>query len=524
MIIHNTNYKDSTGPLVKLIHSMSKAEKKQFRIHSEHKTGEPRYLILFDAIERSVKFNEPDLKKTRGINPAQLPNLKIQLYHKILHSIRSMRATRSVEGMVTDMVEEARILYDKCLYEDCLRMLVKARDLSIKHNMQVLLLGIYELEKKALGLISSHGTGHDRVVEIIDETNRHLQQIETTNTFSNLLLTLNELYRQYGFIRTRAEMTEVKKRFQRSLPAFYDEKKLGFEERYYLFFAYTAFCFFIRNIQDGHRYALKLVHLFSEYPEMKYSRTEFFIKALNQLLVAQNKLHLTDDFLLTHRQLALLKRDKKIKMSRNINLHLFKAIYIHEINKHFMLGDFTKGVRVVNGHSVELARFVSILDKNTTYLFYYKIACLYFGANQFRQANTWLSLIVRDESSAVREDLQSFARLMRLVCFFELNDDDGVQFNIKATYRFLLRKKTFNRYEQLIIQFLKGLKGNESSRELMRRFILLKTQMVKISSRHFEQRSFMYFDIISWLDSKIQNKTVQEVYRENLKIKNRKAA
>ena len=38
--------------------------------------------------------------------------------------------------------------------------------------------------------------------------------------------------------------------------------------------------------------------------------------------------------------------------------------------------------------------------------------------------------------------------------------------------------------------------------------------MEQLELNHFEKRAFIYFDIISWLESKIQKRTVQEVIRE----------
>ncbi|MFI5204293.1 MAG: hypothetical protein ACHQF2_07330, partial [Flavobacteriales bacterium] len=519
--LKDTIDKDVNDPLLRLIQSLTKAEKKYFKILNRQSSGKLKFIKLFDAIERSDSFNEEKLKSLKGITPGQLPNLKMHLYQKILQSVRHLRATKLPESIVNDLIEDARVLYEKCLYAECLRTLTKAREMAIKHRMQIQLLGIYELEKRAVGLVSPNTSGGSRVQEIINEINNNLYHIDNANTFSNLLLTINDLYRKYGFIRNRSELADVKVHFQQSLPS-YDEKQLGFEEKMYLYYAFTAYNFFIRNTREGYNYANKLVNLFEDSPEMKYSKTEFYIKALNQLLVAQNKLYMTDDFMRTHRKLVSLKRDKKIKLSRNLNLHLFKAIYIHEINKHFMLGEFGKGTRVVNKHLHELNKFFPLLDKNTIYLFYYKIACLYLGAGQHKQALSWLNRIVRDGGSAIREDLQSFARILRLICYFELNDDDGVQSNIKSTYRFLLSRKNFNKYEQQIMRFLKTLKGNETAAELRKRFIVLKDQMMRISRSHYEKRSFIYFDMISWLESKIQNKPIQAVFQERMGLQEKK--
>ena len=39
-------------------------------------------------------------------------------------------------------------------------------------------------------------------------------------------------------------------------------------------------------------------------------------------------------------------------------------------------------------------------------------------------------------------------------------------------------------------------------------------KLVSLQENPFEQRAFLYLDIISWLESKIENRSVQEIIRE----------
>lgn len=281
-----------------------------------------------------------------------------------------------------------------------------------------------------------------------------------------------------------------------------------------MYYSFTGYYFFIRDLKEGYKYALKWLGLFETNPGMIKLKTEMYIKALNSVLVAQNKLYLYHEFMQTHHKLVSLKRSASIILTENINLHLFRAIYIHEINRHFMLGEFKSGTRIVNKLRNELNNFIPKLDKHTELVLYYKIACLYFGSSNFKEAVKWLNKIINEKETEIREDLHSFSRILRLICYFEMEDDDSVENNIRSTYRFLLQKKSFVKYQQSIMKFLKGLKKDYSKKEIIARFVQLKKQMENLEKDKYEKRAFLYFDIISWLECKIEGRLLQDVVKE----------
>ncbi|MCI5081199.1 MAG: hypothetical protein MRY78_05880, partial [Saprospiraceae bacterium] len=50
--------------------------------------------------------------------------------------------------------------------------------------------------------------------------------------------------------------------------------------------------------------------------------------------------------------------------------------------------------------------------------------------------------------------------------------------------------------------------------ELKDEFIRLKDKLTQLEDDRFEKRPFLYLDIISWLESKIEERPVQEIIRE----------
>ena len=64
-----------------------------------------------------------------------------------------------------------------------------------------------------------------------------------------------------------------------------------------------------------------------------------------------------------------------------------------------------------------------------------------------------------------------------------------------------------------MIKFLRGL-GDIYPHELKGEFIKLHKKLKQYEDHPYERRAFLYLDIISWLESKIQNKPVGLIIRE----------
>lgn len=497
-----------------LIHALSKSEKRFFKLFMARTTtkDEMKIILLFEEIEKQKKYDEEKiLKRQNTFSRTQLPNLKVHLYQQILKSLNSLNVRHEIDLKIHALISQAQILYNKCLYHQSLKILGKAKKLAIENDKNVLLLDILELEK----LIMLHTVSvrtRDKIFEITNASNKISRSIRRTDTFSNLSLRMNAFYMNSGFVRNKKDFEKVREFFFSSLPS-YTEKKLSFHEKMYLYLCYTGYFFYIQDFKKGYFYAQRMHALFDEYPEMILNKIEFYIKSINNLLVAQNKLFLFEEFTQTHKKLYGIKRFPSGFLNENINLNLFKAIYLHEINRHFMMGEFKRGTRIVSKLEKELERFIPILDEHTVLIFYYKIACLYFGAGNFKQSAKWLNKIINSQEGGLREDLHAFARIILLICHYELGNIELLDYSIRSTYRFLLQKGDMHKYQQYIIKFLKSLHMNISAKELLKKFERLYHQLSPLEKQVYEKRPFLYFDIISWLESKISGISVETIIR-----------
>src|ERR1043165_501588 len=373
--------------LFNLVKTLSKGEKRFFKIYASrlNTVSDKKFVTLFNAIEKQNVYDEDRiLHKNPSLDPKQFSNLKAHLYYQVLKSVKLCNSSNLENIRITELLDYARILYNKCLYKECVKMIDKAKAMAMENDRAVLLLEILELEKLVIPKTLEHGN-EERVNDLIVTTRQVAESISNINIFSSLSLKLNAYYIQAGSVNDRQDLEKVSRFFYSSLPK-YNEKNLSFQEKLYLYNSFVGYYFFIRDFAGGYRYAKKWVRLFEQNPEMKKHKLEMYIRALNSLLSVQNKLNRYTEFMETQKKLISIKRDRTLNLTENINLNLFKAIYVHEINRHFMLGEFRSGTRIVGALESELNRFIPKLDKHSVLLLYYKIACLYLGSGNYRTA------------------------------------------------------------------------------------------------------------------------------------------
>lgn len=100
-----------------LIGSLSKAEKKFFKLFSAYQSGEKNYIRLFDAIDAQKNYNEEKIKqKFEGETfITHLPSEKIYLQKMLLKALRSFHSESTAEMRAQSMNTDAEILYNKWL-------------------------------------------------------------------------------------------------------------------------------------------------------------------------------------------------------------------------------------------------------------------------------------------------------------------------------------------------------------------------------------------------------------------------
>ena len=505
-----SNKRSST--LFKLVKSLSKSEKRYFRL-SESNSSDKKYLRLFELIEGQAVFDENAILESESVfSRSQFSNLKAHLYSKVLRSLRDFSLPSIAGVQIREFIDEAQILFNKSLYQQSSSRLKKAFALASATDNLELQLEVLKWQKQVL----THTIGWENqqyVDEIIGQVETVNSQINNINKFSNLQSQLQSLYQKTGYIRNEEEFRKIEKIFKSNLPRI-NEQEITISEKIHLYQLQIGYYFFIQDFHAGYECARKWVALFDENKALLRPKLEWYISGLNYLLIAENKLLLHNEFQTTKKELRMLNKLPPSFYNENIRLKLLKYTFVHEFNSLFLGGDFDRGVALIERLSSGLGGFINQLDAHSRVILFYKTACLYFGNGNFRKSIEWLNEILNLKDGDLREDIHGFARILILISHFELDNIQLIQYYVRSTYRFLSKKKDLHQFQKLILSFLKGLNPQLSLTDVIKRFEQLRSKMLTLQNDPFESRAFVYFDIVSWLDSKIQDRPIMEVMKE----------
>jgi hypothetical protein len=142
---------------------------------------------------------------------------------------------------------------------------------------------------------------------------------------------------------------------------------------------------------------------------------------------------------------------------KNDNVASLSFLYINanKLNLHFMEGTFEKGLYLVRVVEYGINKHRTRLDQHHVMLFYYKIACLYFGIGDHKSCIKYLNKIIRNRDLKVREDLMCFARVLSLVAHYEAGMDYHLEVQLKSTYKFLIKMNELQGVQREMIKFLR---------------------------------------------------------------------
>lgn len=508
--------KERSDNLFILVKSLKKSEKRYFKIRNSSVNGsDHKYLMLFDEIDKMKEFDESNtLDANPWIKPEQFSNLKANLYKKILQSLKEYNTSTNGDIAIRENIDYIQILFDRSLYGQSMQLLHKVKKAVGKSDNLELHLEVLKWEKNLLPY-SLGKNNQERVKQIVEEGNAVNQRILRINLLTNLSVELTAIYIKVGYLRGKEDFISINKIFTEKLPE-YDESGLSFQEKLLWYEIHFSYFNFIQDFDQAHEYAIKWVNLFPTIPSSSHN-FEKYLRGINHLLNIQSRLKLLSQFEETHQTLRALANHRVVKMNENIQIRLFKYSYAHQFNGYFITGEFDKGVSLLRKIEKRLEGYIGMLDKHSELVLFYKIASLYFGNGDHRDALKWLNRIINSEDQDIREDVHSFARILNLITHYELGNNDVIEYYIRSTYRFLLKKNDMHIYQQHILEFIRNL-SKDTQTSLIERFDALRGKMILLSESKYDKRPFVYFDIISWLDSKIEKKSVAEIVQAKVMV------
>ena len=417
--------------LFSLIKSLTKSEKRFFKLSSSLQSGDKNYLKIFDFVESQSKYDEDllkiEFKKETFVK--HLPSEKNHLYKLILKSLRSFYSEQSVSSLLKQEIKNVEILYNKALYKECEKFVSRAKQLAKDHEKFYYWFELLSWEKKLLEEAYESGEFTTNLDALVDEEEMVIAKLRNLAEYQVIYSKINLIFRSGGFTRTESERNAVEEIADYHL---IKGKNTALSTRA------ASMCYYIkglcaatnRNFDDSFQFFNRTREILDNNPMLKVDSGQRYILTLFHLLRCYID---SKDFVKAQELITDIREleGKKGFNSTDILVRIFTNSYNLELVLLHAMGEFQKSVELIPEIERLQEEYGEKVSKEQEILLLYNKAYSYFGVGDFKKALSYINTVLNDNEQNLRQDIYSFSRLFNLVLHFELENYDFLDYVIK---------------------------------------------------------------------------------------------
>ena len=510
---HKKGMKPSTE-LFDLVKSLSKSEKRFFKLHSALQSGEKNYLRIFDVIDRQKAYDEEAIKKqfAKETFIRHFPSEKNHLYKLILKSLRSYHGEARISGILKQHVNNIEILYGKALFIEADKMLKRAKKLASDNERYYYWFELLGLEKMLIEEAYETGDFTSDLQALIEEEKYVMERLQNLAAYNVLYAKINFVFRSGGYVRTDEERAIVE---EISGHPLIKGKNTALSNRASTICHYTqGFCLWAqRDWAASYAKFARAKEILDKHPLLKKDLPKRYVRTLHYLIQCEIELGYHERVV---EHIAAMRRllTEPGFGDIDIKLHIFCNSYLSELRLYDRMGRFPDAVRLEEPIMQGMTRLGDRLPKEFELEFYFLLSMVHFGAGNLNRALHWLNRVLNDPEPNLRQDIFTYARLFNLVVHFELGNYELLEYIVRSTQRFLSKRHRAYGVEAALIDHIRKLAraNTEPAKNVL--YISLQKQLDALMKDPNEGTVLKYFDIRAWVRSKVSNVPFAEVVQK----------
>lgn len=503
-----------------LIKSLTKSEKRFFKLHSALQSGEKNYLRIFDALDRQRVYDEEAIKKTFAKETfiKHFPSEKNHLYKLILKALRAYHAEASVGGLLKQEIKNIEILFGKALYGEANKTLHRAKRMARDHEKFYYWFELLNWEKMLLEEAYESGEFTKDLDALIAEEQLVIEKLRNLAAYHILYSKINYVFRSGGYVRTDEEHAIVEEISEHPL---IKGKNTALSDRAATICYYTqGFCHWAkRDWATSHAKFARAKEIMDQNPRILGDLRKRYTRTLDYLVQCQIELGHYEEAARNIKVLRAIK-DGPGPVDLDIAVQVFNASYLDELRLYGRTGEFEKALGLVEPILAGMDELGTRVRKEHELEIYYELARVHFGAGEINRALFWLNKVMNDPEPTLRQDIFTYARLFNLIIHYELGNNDLLEYIVRSTQRFLSKRDRAHDVETLLIEHVKRLarasEGPPAAKKELQRSLY--TKLDDLLKDPNAGTVLKYFDFLAWAESKVEGTPFEQVVRRRSRI------
>jgi len=491
--------------LFRLIKTLNKGEKRAFKKLAGCKSGEKKYIDLFDQIDRLDLYDEDKLRR-KVTDGTGFSSSKNYLFRSLLRSLAYWDSNPHTE--LSRLLDQARVLMAKDLYHQALKVLRKGARLARKLEAYSVLHNFLDQQMKLLPRIPQVRSLGPRMAELHAAKREARELLQNLDEYAFLWHRCQLLMNTRNRVRRpedRRELEDILSHplLQNPTSARSTRARIHFLTVHRMMASY-------QNLPgQAQHFSQQLIDIYRENDGLLLEGLQnFYSELTNQCIYAlleknyQHALVMMEQF----REYRDIFPEGKVEHFQSYTLLL--------LGYSLQTGDLDRSLECVDQIERDIRDFRDHLTVPQMFLLQYYLAQLFFLSGQYSDCLRCINELLAEPKSDYRVDLQGYCRILRLVVYYEIGNFMACESDLPNVQRFLERNGTFQIYERTVFSILRYLLRKTG---LYSEKIILDKALKRFDAALQEEgadRTDFYINFRLWITSNLQKKPKSLLLRE----------
>ncbi|MBI2270000.1 MAG: hypothetical protein HYU69_06520 [Bacteroidetes bacterium] len=517
--------KTSSDELFLLIKSLTTQEKVYFKAFSAKKrdsTLSSGYIKMFNVLDKMKVYNDNLLKsnlKRAGFNN-NIKESKRRVTEVILKSLTDFHSDMNEVVQLQQLINRIYVLLDKKLLDLASKLLLKAKKIAYDYEYYEYLLSISRLEQRILFLKSDAAVFESYIKKEIDKKREYVKCLDNITEYENLSLQIEPIERTHSGEMINDSVDALRQILRHPLLQN-STSAITYESLKYFYSIKFRCAMLLNEITEDIYNGQKAWICFLEKDKLKLiNRKINYLGGLNDILISLsalgNKNESENYFKKAQQFVQSLPPAEKTEKLMSVLAILFGTY----ISIQLKVPDPKKALQTWAELKISAAYKAS--SSITILILHGNLITAHFLLAQFKEALGFVNKVIASNNSN-RIDIQQYARLLMLIINFELNKREPLPYLSKSAQRHLIKVNgTISDYDKCILNYFeRNISEAANKKEEKKVFEKWKNELLRLppKSAFFPEAGGSFFDFISWIESKIQNKPLLEILREKAQQK-----
>jgi tetratricopeptide (TPR) repeat protein len=493
--------------LHQLVRSMSATEKRYFKLYSSKYQKDKNYQDLFEIVNSLEKYDENVVlrKLNKKISPSKFQFEKNYLYNVILKSLNEFHAEISIESKIDEINKNIEILEKKGLYQQAFKLINKAVKLAEKYQCFSPLVRTYALEQDIYEKLQKH----DAIFASIEKSKQLFKTLSVIENYRELSVQVSYKNTLYRTTQNEKHLKDIESSIGSRIKGV-DIEELPYHAKMNVNFSKARYHGLRGEVELSMKYFKEMLDLFEEYPAIIQLDPEDYLIAFGNYAMCMIDLKRYDELLKNIQNLRALKDNLGVKNSDYHQAYFFFFTNLYELSIYNKIGRLSEAIQVAQNFEDHIEAHQKFMPKTVIFNTYKELSMSYFLKKDYHLALKYINLIMQDELSKY-----SWGHIYYIIVHFELGNEIIISSLINSSKRLLKNQGRLLPVDELVLSLLKELlKSKKPKKDICQKY-LKKMKSIKIDAS--TKTSIDYFDVITWVKSKVQSIPLHELLMDKFK-------